>query len=93
MSLHLSRYTKEKAKAKLIRGISLTLLTAGPKSLWLPMLSILDAELKTLEIKMLIERKLANSKTKPKRKLVLKGIVFPCQISIIVEALQVINVN
>lgn len=46
MSLHLSGYTKEKAKAKLIQGILLTSLTAGLKSLWLPMVCILDAELK-----------------------------------------------
>lgn len=67
MSLHHSRYAKEKAKAKLIQAISPTSLTAGPESLGLPMLCILDTELKTIEIKMLIERKLANSKTKPKR--------------------------
>lgn len=33
MSLHHSRDTKEEAKAKLIRAISLTSLTAGPESL------------------------------------------------------------
>lgn len=65
MSLHHSRYAKEKAQAKLIRGISLTSLTAGPKSM---VTNAVDAELKTLEIKILIERKLANSKTKSKTK-------------------------
>lgn len=68
MSLHHSRYAKEKAKAKLIRAISLTSSTARPESLWLPMLCIRDAELKPLEIKMLIKRKLVHSKTKIKRK-------------------------
>lgn len=44
MPLHNSRYAEEKAKAKLIQDISLTSLTAGPKSLCLTMLCILDAE-------------------------------------------------
>lgn len=68
MSLYCSRYTKEKVRAKLVSAISLTSLRAEFESLWLPVLCLLDAEIKKSETKILIERKLINSKTKTKRK-------------------------